>query len=355
VWPLLLLIGLAPLSAAWSVDPMLTLRKSVLLIAESAIAIYLGERYTVNEFARILAKVLCLTIAASILLYFVAPNYVMDLNQEGAWRGLSVQKNAFGMHMATAVLLLLLVRFRRYEWLRYFFLCTAFVMMLLSRSMTSVATGLLIIILLPLWKMVRLPAKQRLFAYLTGGAVVVGAGYLFAQNSAAALGLMGRDWTLTGRTVIWEQILVAIGHRPLLGYGFESFWTGLKGESLDVIVASGWIVPTAHNGFLELLLGFGLLGAWVFLIALVVAFRNGIEFIRLETGSVAYWPVAFFCFFLVHNLAESDLMANGSPLGLTIFITICTALALEVRSKPECLTEPLRSDPYELSATLVGS
>ena len=101
---------------------MLTLRRSVLLLASTMIAIYVGERYSIKAFAHLLAQTFCLMIVLVLLVYLVAPEYVIDYSAYGgAWRGLSTYKNTFGEYMAVAVLLLALVRFRRFSWLRYVF------------------------------------------------------------------------------------------------------------------------------------------------------------------------------------------------------------------------------------------
>ena len=63
--------------------------------------------------------------------------------------------------------------------------------------------------------------------------------------------LVGKDPTLTGRTTIWRAVVVAAMKRPLLGYGYKAFWTGLQGESGNVLMSNGWSFAQAHNGFLE--------------------------------------------------------------------------------------------------------
>ena len=82
----------------------------------------------------------------------------------GAWKGLSADKNTFGEHMAVAVLLLALVRFRRFYWVRYVFLLIAAGLLLLSRSATALVCGILGLAAVPLWRLMR--GKQRLLAYL---------------------------------------------------------------------------------------------------------------------------------------------------------------------------------------------
>ena len=59
VWPLFAFVALAPISTAWSIEPSLTLRRGILLLASTVVAIYLGERYSVETLARVLTQALC--------------------------------------------------------------------------------------------------------------------------------------------------------------------------------------------------------------------------------------------------------------------------------------------------------
>ena len=91
VWPLAGLTALALASVAWSADPMLTLRRSLLLVTSTLLAIYLGERYTTDQLARLLTQVMCIMMMAVIAFYFVSPSYVVESSGHvGAWKGLSV-------------------------------------------------------------------------------------------------------------------------------------------------------------------------------------------------------------------------------------------------------------------------
>jgi exopolysaccharide production protein ExoQ len=333
VWPLLLLTALVPVSAAWSVLPAVTLRRSIVFVASTLIAVYLGERYTMDKFARMLAQTLCLMMLAVIALYFIAPVYVMDPSHKGAWKGLSGRKNAFGEYMAVAVALLLLVRFRHLKWLRFVFLGLSCCLLFLSHSATSLVACTLMVAAMPLWRLARLESKQRVPVYIVGAMIFIQVGYVFVQNIAFLLHMIGRDPTLTGRTQVWAMVLTAIQKRLIFGYGYDSFWTGLKGESLDILIGTGWLVPTAHNGFLELGLSLGLLGSCVFLYVFVQSFRRAIEYIRSEPGPLAFWPVTYFCFFLLHNMGESDLLTRCT-LSFMAFVAINTSLALSRHSVP---------------------
>jgi O-antigen ligase len=325
-WPLLALAGLAILSTAWSVEPMLTLRRSVLLLASTMIAIYVGERYSIKAFAHLLAQTFCLMIVLVLLVYLVAPRYVIDDSAYGgAWKGLSTYKNTFGEHMAVAVLLLVLVRFHRLPWLRYVFLLIAAGLLFLSHSATAVVCGVLTLAAVPLWRLMR--GKQSL---LVGVLVVVtfflGIYWLLAFPETI-FQVLGRDATLTGRTDLWSKLLPVIANRPVLGYGYAAFWTGSNAEVLNVWIRAGRLVPVADNGYVDLCISLGAAGLALFLWVFTDAFRKSIEYLKSERGFVALWPVTYLCIFAADNICESALLTRGT-FPFLVFAIVTTSLAL---------------------------
>ena len=72
--------------------------------------------------------------------------------------------------------------------------------------------------------------------------------------------LLGKDPTLTGRTGIWKLVIASAVKRPILGFGYRAFWTGLQGESAHLALTEGWSPTGAHNGFLDVWLNLGLVG-----------------------------------------------------------------------------------------------
>ena len=83
--------------------------------------------------------------------------------------------------------------------------------------------------------------------------------------------LLGKDETLTGRTLIWPYVIEYILDRPLLGWGYKAFWSTAnpavwqiaddlrRQNQIDVQFAN------SHNGLLELLLNIGLVGTSLFI------------------------------------------------------------------------------------------
>ncbi len=82
-------------------------------------------------------------------------------------------------------------------------------------------------------------------------------------------GMVGRNATLTDRTLIWDMLLKS-GSNPIIGEGFESFWLTSKGDN----VTDEFHVIYAHNGYLDAYLDTGLLGVLLFVVMLYVAGRN---------------------------------------------------------------------------------
>ncbi len=327
VWPLLLLAGLQVLSISWSIQPVLTARRDILELIMLFIAIYLGERYTTLEFARLLAQVLCIAMCVVIVLFFVAPHLVIDPGRQFALKGLSQNKNGFGFYIGLTAATLLLIPFKRLRWLRNLFIPVAFGLLLLSRSMTSVASTALIIAMLPLFLIARFHPKQRVVGYLFLTLSVMVGCILLVSYSAFFLSLLGKDDTFTGRTDVWNQLLLAIHHHPYLGYGYGSFWSGLSGESLDVTIASGWIVPEAHNAYLELWIALGIPGIAACILVFWKAFSMAIRYIRTAPGWAALWPVACILFILVHGLGESEFIYDSS-FACSLFTALFTSLAV---------------------------
>src|SRR3546814_3598562 len=74
------------------------------------------------------------------------------------------------------------------------------------------------------------PAPLRLFSYLAGVAgagIAVWAMAVFQLDPVEiALDALGKERTLTGRSILWEYAMTQIEMQPWLGNGFDAFWNG---------------------------------------------------------------------------------------------------------------------------------
>lgn len=353
VWPLLALAVFACLSTLWSVEPAITLRRSIGLLVATTIAVYLGERYSIQAFARLLARTLCVVMALILVLYFVAPEYVIDYSgYGGAWKGLSAYKNTFGEHMAFALSLLVLVRFQHLSWARYGFVAIAAGLLLLSRSATALVCGALALAAIPLWRLMR--GQQRLIIYLLVALMFFLGIYCVLTFPESLFQVLGRDATLTGRTHLWGILLPVIANRPILGYGYAAFWDGLKPEVLKVWIEAGRLVPVADNGYIDLWLSLGAIGVCLFMYVFVQAFRRAVEYMRAEPGFIGVWPVTYLCIFAADSICESALLTRGT-FPFLVFAILATSLAMNhKRLTASALTAHNQSFMWEAAPPVIS-
>jgi O-antigen ligase len=83
------------------------------------------------------------------------------------------------------------------------------------------------------------------------------------------LDLLGRDPSLTDRTLIWDLLTPYIDERFLKGYGFGAFWAS---DDADDFIKRWGYIGNAHSGYLETLLNGGLIQ----LIALLLLFTEAL-------------------------------------------------------------------------------
>lgn len=84
---------------------------------------------------------------------------------------------------------------------------------------------------------------------------------VFARvHDAALMGRGGEAATgsLSNRIPLWTECLEWIARRPLTGYGYGAFWSPQR--TMAISAHQGWVVPHAHNSYIEMTLGIGVLG-----------------------------------------------------------------------------------------------
>jgi O-antigen ligase len=113
--------------------------------------------------------------------------------------------------------------------------------------------------------------------------------------------------TLSGRAFIWPEVLSFANQRFWLGYGYESFWTSGRIETISDEL--GWGLREAHNGYLEILLGIGLVGVALSLAVAATGLMASIRSWR-RTGDAAYtFPIGLIVFGLLNAGFESGMVA----------------------------------------------
>jgi O-antigen ligase len=272
--PILAALGLlAMASAAWSILPDVTLRRAVGVLVWLAFAIIVAQRLSWREIIRAAAWGFLWLAAISVVLALVWPQHgIMDVEHPGAWSGAWTHKNQLGGHMAMAVATFaaaaLIDPQRRMMWGAG--LALALGLVVLSTSATALLSSALA---LGLFAFVLFVRRGPIVAVLSVAAIaivslLIGGVLLLAPE--LAFNAIGRDATLTGRTDIWSYLFRAIEQRPALGYGYGAFWEDDTGPVWWVRAGVGWKAPSAHNGWIELALGLGIVGGGLFALSAVM-------------------------------------------------------------------------------------
>jgi exopolysaccharide production protein ExoQ len=271
-------------SAAWSVDAGATVRGGIQYFFFMLGLIGATENLEGDDFMDLLASVCFLSAVASLILFFIAPGYVIG-EQTGEFRGVFSQKNVLGQAMAVGALACLhSLRVGKRSWLSggfMFFVITYAAIK--SASTTSSLAILLFCVLGAVTSLLQSGGAGRIL-----GVVLLTLLLLIAPVAAISpdslYELIGKDPTLTGRTDIWGYVIPYINQRPLLGWGYGAFWSTGNPAAWEIANTIHWYAPEAHNGLLEILLSGGLVGAVWFIYLWVRTFRLSLRCIRYDSA-----------------------------------------------------------------------
>lgn len=304
-------------SLAWSLDPSVSLRRASALTAYTLIACWLAIGYEPVALLRRLTGVLLAQLLLSLAFAAAFPALAF-MPDDHLLRGIFLHKNVLGQVVVFAAILLLLGwQFRA---IPRFVAGLGLGLVATMAAMTGSATALLLIgvvagvQLLPAI-LARPPreAAATLLLLMAAAMFALLGGILLIDE---AMALLGRDFTLTGRTQLWALAVSMIQERPLLGYGYAVFFD-LPSVAYYVEEALRWKIPNAHSGFLEVALGLGLPGAALVTFMLLAGLARALRTLgaaRHGDPAVSY-AAAFSLLYLLaysaRNLVESDLVSQS--------------------------------------------
>jgi exopolysaccharide production protein ExoQ len=127
------------------------------------------------------------------------------------------------------------------------------------------------------------------------------------------------DSTLTGRTIIWDFAWYEIGRRPLVGWGYQSFWLVPNSPSVE---APGWVklMPNAHNGYYDTVLEMGYVGL-AFLLSFIISTLHAVGRVADRDPARAWGMLSLILFFIAWNYFES-LWMRGFEFLWMVFVII---------------------------------
>jgi exopolysaccharide production protein ExoQ len=248
----------------------------------------------------------------------------VDSGHPGYFQG----KNALGQCAGVAILLslheMLYPGLRRV--LGAIVVVIATVLVLLSGSKTAIGMALVAPFLAGLALIIR--KKMRISLAI----VLLSIPFCFAVLSSVSNFNMNRlsymltgDSSFTGRTIIWDFVQSEIARKPLLGWGYQSFW--LVPDSPSLVEAPGWVklMPEAHNGYYDTTLQMGYIG-YALLVIFIIATLHAVGRVADRDPARAWLVLSLALFVILSNYLES-LWMRGFEFLWVVFLILAAEIA----------------------------
>jgi exopolysaccharide production protein ExoQ len=331
---LLALPILALLSSVWSESARQSLVSGTVLLVFTLFALYIGGSFDSGAQFELLMLAGGVSLFLSLVLVALIPALGAPGNN---WRGIFAHKQN-----CSAVCTLLLVT--AIHWnpvgfsqksFRALYALACCAMIIMSQSRTGWALALVAIALsVGLSLLQRLSITDAMVICFCIFIALILILYAIYANAALLLPAVGKDVTLSERTVIWAAVWTTILKQPILGYGYGAFWTGLQGPSLNIVIISGWALAQAQNGFLDMWLQVGIGGVLLILLATVQAARNAFYVFRYSgEDRFVRWCVIVIITTMLYNIGESSL--GMIQLVWFLFLLACVGLSRVASAKAQ--------------------
>ena len=334
----------AAASVAWSVDaPLSAARASTFLLLMGMIA---ASSLRWDDEGKIATDFSALAIAASVVgalnlfAYILAPEWAFDRSR---FQGILQNPNTIGVSAGIALPLALGLRLRAVGFRRHLWTLAAiclFLPLVASQSRGGIVAALAGLGVL--W----LRTKKRSARHLVAAAltIIVGlVGFGAVRSIAPELipSQLDRAYARfaepaatetqgSGRLAAWDLALSIWAERPLTGWGFgttEETFGARSGSIIDVFLGQH-----PHNGFLEVLLEIGPLGALLIVVALGTAL---LQLLRDRHDPLRAGVAGAFFGGLVLTGVESGITSAGSIYGFYFWFMFAGVLRLSALGRHE--------------------
>lgn len=352
-------VVLAGLSYLWSIEPGVTLRREIRILAVTfATLAYAVSSTNTRAFQLALRPVLTLLLAGSIIFVLTSPKIAVEQLEFsellGAWKGLTTQKNALGSLSAIGTLLWL------HAWLTgqvkqpfpLIGVAVSATCLLNSRSSTSIMATVFASCLMMM--MLYSPkSMKRYMPYFIAIFVCVLLLYSLAVlNLVSGLGFMlkpittitGKDLTFSGRTEIWEILREHMAGAPWLGTGYGAYWLGIDpaSPSFQMLVKLEFYPSEAHNGYMDIFNDLGRVGGVLLFAYILLYLKQALQLFSVDKAQGALFLVLLFEQ-MIANMSESMWWnARTVEFAIMTLATVCLSRAV-ILTRPPPLRERIKA------------
>jgi len=275
-WIWIILIGFFMLSIFWSSTPFVSLRRVIAFSTIVLVCFVLSNAFTPRSLLNLIANVIVVAIIIGFLYQWLSGQSIaFGLNDRAAGlRGIYGDKNGAARVYAYGLVLFVgLGRFKRKT--DIINIGVLILALFLSQSASALLLAFIGCGLILIFKVLRGENKKqniiRLFLILL---LLATAAIMASMLYEYILQILGRDPNLTNRVIIWELIWPFIESRPILGYGFGSFWA--SGDAVSFIERWGF-VGNAHSGYMEAMLNGGIIGLTLLILLIIVFIKLALK------------------------------------------------------------------------------
>ena len=323
-------ILLCLLSALWSDYSFISFKRSFQLFVMFLVIV----EALVNIAPNVLLKQLKIVVSLYVFYNLYACRFIPAAIDPvfGTWRGMEVQKNLLAQTTLYCLLSsIVCFSFDKTRLAKLYDSILIIISVLIIYKAHSSTIMIAIAIIVWLGVIFKI---ETIFSRIGIGRTILGVTFLFILCFSVIFlifsteifglipGYFGKDLTLSGRVDIWEFAWDDIEKKPLLGYGFATYW--IMGSSRLEIFASyfeGFKVNEAHNGYIEILLQLGVVGFVSFLFPVIAYIYRMFK----HNSNLA---ILIFVSIMTLNYTESVLFKVG--LGVTTFYFMASYVALSV-------------------------
>jgi O-antigen ligase len=349
--PLILFFAYCALSIAWSDVPFITLKRWAKSLGDLVmIMVVLTDANPMVAIKRVLTRVGFVLFPVSALFIVCFPSLGTSFRPEDGttmYFGVTTFKNELGMvcmvHGLSAIWAFLNMytdRSTPNRSGRLFaygsIVAIAIALIVKADSMTSLSclglAGAVMVLTAQPWA-TRWPKSAHVILW---SAIAVPLFALFLDTVGTLVHSLGRNGTLTGRTEIWKAVL-AMHTNPLIGTGFECFWTGGRLERVWNMSVRG--IDEAHNGYLEIYLNLGWIGVCLLLWLIVSGYRRAMRTYEIDPA-LGRLSLSYFVAAMIYNLTEA---------GFKMLIPIWFGFLLSVTIVPAALRLAEQTESMNLS------
>ncbi len=215
--------------------------------------------------------------------------------------GVTFHRNQFGFLLGLLILISLFLLRGRLRWPQLLTLVSGIAFLAYIDSKSAIIS---IVVTSALW-LIASSRWWRVWSALALVAVVIFVVTLPSLNLASFSARMGRDPTLTSRTVIWADSVKLLQEQPMTGYGYNAVWSAFENRLSQYPNAPGPLYAHPFQVWLEWGLQLGVGGILLYLVFLGAILVRARALYRNGTSAFVCWqPVCLLVFVEIYNLAN---------------------------------------------------